>query len=69
MLQRNKLLKPTDTKRLEQWIDAIDNVALNMLAGHPPHYRLSRYAEYVTQVGWWDNIGFFIPLLERAISD
>src|SRR5262249_43744465 len=27
------------------------------------------YAEYVVAVGWWDNISFFIPLMDRAVSD
>jgi hypothetical protein len=69
MLQRNKLISQTDTNRLERWVDAIETTALTVLGGGPPHYRLTRYAEYVTEVGWWDNIDFFIPLLERAISD
>ena len=69
MLQRNKLISQADTRRLERWIDAIETTALTVLGGGPPHSRLSRYAEYVTEVGWWDNIDFFIPLLERAIAD
>lgn len=69
MLQRNKLISETDTKRLERWVDAIETSALSILGGHPPHYRTTRYAEYVIEVGWWDNIDFFIQLFERAISD
>jgi hypothetical protein len=69
MLQRNRLMSQADTKRLERWVDAIETTVLAFLGGHPPHYHLQRYAEYVTEVGWWDNIDFFIPLLERAISD
>src|SRR4051812_37093723 len=60
MLQRNKLISQADTKRFERWIDAIETPPLPVLGGHPPHSRLSRYAEYVTEVGWWDNIDFFI---------
>ena len=69
MLQRNKLISRDDTGRLERWVDTIESTAFGSLGGRPPHYSIFRYAEYVTEAGWWDNIDFFIPLLERAISD
>jgi hypothetical protein len=69
MLQRNKLITPADGKRLALWIDTVECNALSILGGHPPHYRVDRYAQYVIDVGWWDNIDFFIRVMERAVAD
>jgi hypothetical protein len=69
MLQRNKLISQADTKRLERWVDTIETTSLRMLAGSRPYCQVYHYAEYVTEVGWLDNIDFFIPLIDRAISD
>ena len=65
----NKLIAQDDALRLERWIDTIENLAIGFLGGHPPHYYVHKYAEYVTEVGWWDNFDYFVPLLQRAISD
>jgi len=69
MLQRNKLITPADTKRLQVWVDIIECNALNILGGLPPHYRVYRYSQYIIDFGWWDNIDFFITIIERAILD
>jgi hypothetical protein len=69
MLQRNKLITRTDAQRLERWIGIIEETVLGLLRGCPPHYAIDSYAERILDEGWWDNIVFFIPLMERAISD
>src|SRR5207244_2835264 len=55
--------------QLELWVDTIEQTALRLLGGWPPHQAVSHYAEYVVAVGWWDNIGFFIPLMQQAVAD
>ena len=69
MLQRNELISPADSVRLETWIDTIEQATLTLLGGRPPHHAIFQYADYITETGWWENIGFFLPLMERAVSD
>jgi hypothetical protein len=69
MLQRNKLITLADSTRLELWIGTIEDTALRLLSGWPPHRAVYRYGVYIGAVGWWTNIGFFIPLIVRAVSD
>ena len=69
MLQRNKLITPADTTRLEAWIDVVESTAMGVLLGHPLHYMIDRYAQYAIDFGWWDNIDFFIPLMQRVLVD
>jgi hypothetical protein len=69
MLQRNGLITAADVGRLELWVDTVERTALQLLGGSPPHQAVSHYAEYVVAVGWWDNVGFFIPLMQRAVGD
>jgi hypothetical protein len=70
MLHRNRLIKAEDASRLERWIQTVEQTALRLLAGQPPHLIIYHYAEYIVQAGvWWDNIPFFITLMDRAVSD
>jgi len=69
MLQRNRLITAADTARLERWVGTLEIVALRLLRGWPPHHAVYHYAEYVVEVGWWDNVAFFIGLMGRAVSD
>ena len=69
MLQRNQLITAADTARLERWVDTVEIVALRLLCGWPPHHAVYYYAEYVVEVGWWDNAAFFIDLMSGAVSD
>src|SRR5262245_35282453 len=69
MLQRNKLITATDISRLELWVDMVEQTALRLLGGSPPHQAVDHYAEYVVAFGWWDNIDFFISLMHRAVAD
>jgi hypothetical protein len=69
MLQRNKLISLADTKRLRMWVEAIESGALGLLVGLHPCYQIERYAQYIIDVGWWDNIDFFIGLMQRALAD
>ena len=69
MLQRNKLITPADTNRLELWIDTIEGIALRLLGGGPPHHVIYHYAQYVVEVGWWDNAAFFVELMAQSVSD
>lgn len=69
MLQRNKLITPGDTNRLELWLDTIESMTLRLLSGWPPHWAVTEYAEYLVAVGWWENVASFIPLLDHAVSD
>lgn len=69
MLQRNKLITPEDTERLKVWIGTIERTALGLLAGHSPHHVIYHYAEYVVEVGWWDNAAFFVELMAQSVSD
>jgi hypothetical protein len=68
MLQRNDLITKDDITRLELWVDSIEQAALGLLSGQPPYVVVYHYASYVVKVGWWENIGFFIPLMQRALS-
>jgi hypothetical protein len=69
MLQGNGLITLEDTGRLELWVDTVEQTALRLLGGWPPHQAVCHYAEYILAVGWWDNLGFFIPLMERTVAD
>jgi hypothetical protein len=69
MLERNGLITPDDAGRLALWVDTVEQTALRLLGGWPPHQAVSHYAEYVVTASWWDNIGFFIPLMQRAVAD
>ncbi|MDB5306347.1 MAG: hypothetical protein JWO38_549, partial [Gemmataceae bacterium] len=69
MLRRNRLITAADVGRLELWIDTVERSALSFLGGWPPHWVVTEYAKYVMKVGWWDNIGSFLPLFARAVSD
>lgn len=69
MLQRNRLITAEETARLELWVDLLEATALHLLGGQPPHHAVYHYAAYVVEVGWWDNIDFFIALMARAVSD
>ncbi|MDB5312589.1 MAG: hypothetical protein JWO38_6791 [Gemmataceae bacterium] len=69
MLQRNKLITAADTARLELWVETIEGTALRLLGGCQPHRAVVGYADYIVSVGWWTNVAFFIPLMERAVSD
>jgi hypothetical protein len=68
MLQRNNLITDADARRLERWVDAVEQTALHLLQGSPPHQAVYHYAEYVVADRCWDNIGFFIPLMQRAVA-
>jgi hypothetical protein len=68
MLQRNRLITPEDASRLEAWVDAVEQTSLDLLGGQPPHVVVYHYAAYVLAFGWGDNFGFFIPLMQRAVS-
>ncbi len=69
MLQRNGLITVPDIARLQLWVDTVEQTALRLLNGSPPHVVVSHYAEYVVEVGWWDNVTFFVGLMSRAVSD
>jgi hypothetical protein len=69
MLQRNQLITAADTARLERWVGTVEIVALRLLRGWPPHQAVYHYAEYVVEVGWWDNVAFFVSLMSQAMSD
>jgi hypothetical protein len=70
MLQRNRLITAEDTRRLELWIDTVEQTALRLLEGQPPHLTVYHYADYIVEAGvWWDNIAFFMSLMDRAVSD
>lgn len=70
MLQRNRLITSEDTTRLELWIDTVEQTALELLGGHSPHLTVYHYADYIVQAGvWWDNIAFFVALMDRAVAD
>src|SRR5262249_3179529 len=69
MLQRNRLITATDTARLKRWVDTVEMVALRLLQGWAPHHAVSYYAEYLAEVGWWDNVTYFVGLMGRAVSD
>src|SRR5688572_4761242 len=56
-----------DVKRLERWVDIIEDTSQGLLRGSPPHSEVERYAQYITDVEWWDNIDFFIPLMEQEL--
>lgn len=55
MLQRNKLITAADTDPLETWVDTIEQTALELLSGIPPHRVVVGYAEYILSVGWWEQ--------------
>jgi hypothetical protein len=69
MLQRNNLITRDDIARLELWVDTIEETAHALLNGQPPHVAVYNYAAYVVKVGWWDNIGFFLQLMQRTVSE
>lgn len=69
MLQRNKLITAADTLRLELWIDTIQSTALRLLGGWPPHWAVYNYARYVAAVGVWDNVDYFVELMNQAVAD
>lgn len=70
MLRRNRLITDNDAARLELWVDTIEQTALCLLGGRPPHLTVYHYAAYIVQTEvWWDNIGYFITLMDRAVSD
>jgi hypothetical protein len=69
MLQRNRLITAPDTTRLERWVGTLEIVALRLLSGWPPHHAVYHYAAYMVEVGWWDNVAFFVGLMRRAVSD
>jgi hypothetical protein len=69
MLQGNKLITADDSRRLESWVDAIEQTALSLLSGCPPHKAVYHYAQYIVAERWWDNIVFFVPLMAQAVSD
>lgn len=69
MLQRNRRISAADTARLERWVGTVETVALQLLRGWPPHHAVCYYAEYVAEVGWWDNVSYFVGLMGRAVSD
>lgn len=68
MLQRNKLITAADTDLLENWIDTFETTISMILAGHPPFFRVSTYAEYVIQYGTGDNEEFFISQMIRHLE-
>lgn len=69
MLPRNGLITAADRARLERWIATIEDTALHLLAGVPPHRLVYRYAGYVTAYGASGNVGFFVALMGRALDD
>ncbi|CAK9015899.1 Uncharacterized protein SCF082_LOCUS12953, partial [Durusdinium trenchii] len=69
MLQRNNLITPDDTKRLETWIEIFERTALGLLNGCPPCCEVERYAQYINDVGAGDNVSFFIPLMSHFLDD
>lgn len=69
MLQRNKLITPDDTQRLETWIHTFEQSALGLIRGCPPHYEVEGYAQYLVDVGPGDNISFFIPIMVQFLDD
>jgi len=69
MLQRNSLITANDITRLELSIGTVEQTALSLLEGQPPHFAVYHYAQYIVAAGWWVNIEFFIPLMGRAVSD
>lgn len=69
LLQRNKLITAADTARLELWVNTLERTVLNLLGSWPPHHAVYYYAEYIVEVGWWDNVAFFVALMEQAVSD
>jgi hypothetical protein len=69
MLQRNRLITDADSARLERWVDTLEVVALRLLGGWPAHHAVYHYAEYVAEVGWWDNTAFLVGLMGRAVAD
>lgn len=69
VLQRNKLISPSDTTLLRRWIDVIEYGALHMLNGRPPYLEVNSYAEYVIEYGPGENVDFFIPLMCQYLDD
>lgn len=68
MLVRNKLVSPDGRRRLQQWVAVIEKMMLELLAGRPPYETLHPYCEYVSEFGWGENSGYFLPLLACAIE-
>jgi hypothetical protein len=69
MLRRSYLIETAEIERLELWIEIIESTVHSLLGGMAPHLSINEYAQYVIDYGWWDNIDFFIPLMEGAIAD
>lgn len=69
MLQRNRLITEADSRRLESWIDILEWSIEGVLNGCPPHFRVIRYAEYLTTYGPWSNVSFFLPYMVRYLQD
>jgi hypothetical protein len=69
MLRRNKLIIEPDVERLENWIDIIESTTARFLDGMRPPHAISQYAQYMLEFEWWDNIGFFVPILTSAATD
>lgn len=47
----------------------LEIAALRLLHGWPPHHAVYNYAEYLVEVGWWDNVAFFVGLMGQVVSD
>jgi hypothetical protein len=47
----------------------IEQTSLDLLAGKPLHIVVYHYAAYIVAVGWWENVGYFISLMQRAVAD
>lgn len=69
MLVRNRLISPEDRDRLRCWIEIIEGIAMNLLAGMAPYETIHAYCEHNAQAGWGENYEFFLPLISLAIND
>jgi hypothetical protein len=45
MLQRNHLISEEDTRRLAEWVDAIEEAVVSLLSGFELHSSLDRYRQ------------------------
>jgi hypothetical protein len=69
MLRCNRLISAADVRRLELWVDAIENTALSLLGGGPPRRAVYHYADAVVQTGWGEDVSYFVGLMAQAVSD
>jgi hypothetical protein len=68
MLVRNKLISPEHRNQLSRWVDILEWMMLMLLNGQRAADSMHGYCEYVSEYGWGQNLGFFLPFLSEAIA-